>query len=308
MTTLTQSQVPLTAARAAELELIEPLQVAAVAESAEAVIEGLDAPVAAAPAFFDLLVEADVEPDGSIALDEYAKAVLYNGLGHYQAARAAARRASERDDFALVDGALAELVEAAVRSGDRGCAEAASHRLEARARSSRSHWAQGLSACAEALLAGDDARAEGGYADAIGRLGCIRAQVATARVRLLFGEWLRRQGRRVDARAQLQPALRAFVEVGLGGFAERARRELLATCRTTRKRTDDARFDLTAQEARIAELAAGGCTNPEIGERLFISKRTVEWHLRKVFTKLGVSSRRELHTIASSLAPTVAPA
>jgi DNA-binding CsgD family transcriptional regulator len=119
--------------------------------------------------------------------------------------------------------------------------------------------------------------------------------VASGRAHLLYGEWLRRQGRRVDARAQLALAHSAFSDVGLGGFAERARRELLATGETVRKRTEDRRRDLTPQEAQIAQLAASGCTNVEIGQRLFISPRTVEWHLRKVFTKVGVSSRRELN-------------
>jgi DNA-binding CsgD family transcriptional regulator len=317
--------------------LVEPLTVPAIAESAEAVIEDLDAPRAAAPALLDGLKAADKEPGdaptgsgsreatvplvvtarrnhdarpfiggpiagagvsegGAISVDEYAKAVLYNGLGHYQAARAAAQRACERDDFVLLEGALAELVEASVRSGSRGCAVAALRKLEARAQASGSDWAMGVTACARALV-GDDERAESSYLEAIERLGGTRADVAAGRARLLYGEWLRRRGRRVDAREQLTLANRLFSAVGLGGFAERARRELLATGHTVRKRTDDTRLDLTAQEAQIAQLAADGCTNPEIGERLFISPRTVEWHLRKVFTKLGVSSRRELHAI-----------
>jgi len=299
MPTLSGELVPVPAAWPPDLGLVEPLTVPAIAESVEAVVEELDAPAAAAPALADI----DLEPDGSIPMDDYAKAVLYNGLGHYQAARSAARRACESDEFTLLDGALSELVEAAARSDDRVCAEAASRKLEVRARTSGSQWAQGLSACARAVLGDDDACAEGRYIEAIERLGRIRARVATARVRLLYGEWLRRRGLRVDARTQLQSARGDFIEVGLDGFAERARRELLATCRTVRKRTDDARFDLTAQEAGIAQLAAGGYTNQEIGERLFISKRTVEWHLRKVFTKLGVSSRRELHAIAPPIAP-----
>jgi DNA-binding CsgD family transcriptional regulator len=154
----------------------------------------------------------------------------------------------------------------------------------------------GVAACARALL-GDDEGAEGSYLEAIERLGGTHARVALGRARLLYGEWLRRQGRRVDARQQLTLAHRVFSDVGLGGFSERTRRELLATGPTVRRRTDDTRLDLTAQEAQIAQLAAGGCTNPEIGERLFISPRTVEWHLRKVFTKVGVSSRRELNAI-----------
>ena len=315
-----------------EFGLVQALKVPAIAESAEAVIEDLDAPRVAAPALLDgfggglpegrdvpigsrspqavvpLVVRAwrNQEPssadtaDGAgvshgppIAVDEYAKAVLYNGLGHYQAARAAAERACERDDFALLEGALAELIEASVRSDSRGCAVAALRRLEARAHVSGTAWAMGVAAAARALL-DDDERAEGSYLQAIDRLSGTRARVALGRVRLLYGEWLRRRGRRVDARHQLWLAHGVFSEVGLAEFAERARREICATGDTARKRTDDTRLDLTAQEAQIAQLAARGCTNPEIGERLFISPRTVEWHLRKVFTKLGISSRREL--------------
>jgi DNA-binding CsgD family transcriptional regulator len=276
-----------------ELGVAEPFAVPALAESAEVVIEGLDAPLAAAPALSDgpgLAGVSDVRPNSVV---EYARAVLYNGLGHYQGARAAARRACEHGDFALLDGALAELVEASVRSGRRGCAVAALRRLEARAEASGSAWVMGVAAYSRALVS-DDGHAEAGYLEAIERLSGTRARMALGRGRLLYGEWLRRRGRRVDARGQLALAHRAFSEAGMGGFAERARCELLATGETVRKRTDDTRLVLTPQEAHIARLAADGYTNPEIGERLFISPRTVEWHLRKVFTKVGVSSRREL--------------
>jgi len=317
--------------------------VPAIAESAEAAIEDLDAALAAEPALLDgldaigtqagdlltarsrdaampLVLRAwrthDARPilehrianedeadHRAISVDEYAKAVLYNGLGHYVAARTAAQRACERDDFALIEGALAELVEASIRSGSRGCALAALRNLEARAQANRSAWAMGLAACARALLS-DDESAESSYLEAIEKLGDTRARVALGRVRLLYGEWLRRAGRRVDARHQLTLAHRVFSDVGLGGFAERARRELLATGGTVRKRANDTRFDLTAQEAEIARLARDGWTNAEIGERLFISPRTVEWHLRKVFTKLGASSRRELKAIMPPAART----
>jgi DNA-binding CsgD family transcriptional regulator len=284
-----------------------PLSLPAVAETAEVVIEALEAPAVAAPVLEDGPGEVALDPDGLVSMDEYAKAVLYNGLGHYRAARAAAERACAHDDFTLLDGALSELVEASLRSGDRDAAEAARRRLVERASGTGSAWTTGLAACARALLAGDDDRAEACYREAVEHLERTPAQVAPARARLLYGEWLRRRGRRIDARAQLAPAHDVFVTVGLSGFAERARRELLASGRTARKRADDARLDLTAQEARIAELAAGGFTNPEIGERLFISKRTVEWHLRKVFTKLGCTSRRELHTLVPRLSPVLAP-
>jgi DNA-binding CsgD family transcriptional regulator len=311
-----------------ELGFVEPLAVPGIAECAEAMVEDLDAPLAAAPALLDrfwaavpdvsvwrsqdarsfaedTLADHVAPQDRSVPVDEYAKAVLYNGLGHYHAAHAAAQRACARDDFALLDGALSELVEASVRSGDHRGATAALRRLEERARLTRSPWVVGVAACSRALL-DDDAVAEGDYREAIERLSGIRARVALARARLLYGEWLRRRGRRVDARGQLAVAQRTFNEVGLGGFADRARREMLATVHTARKRIDSTRLDLTPQESQIAQLAAVGWTNPEIGERLFISPRTVEWHLRKIFTKLGVSSRRELNKILPQGAPIAA--
>jgi DNA-binding CsgD family transcriptional regulator len=148
-------------------------------------------------------------------------------------------------------------------------------------------------------LASSDELAEASYVEAIERLSTTGAPVTLARARLLYGEWLRRKGRRVDAREQLTLAHLVFIDVDLDGFAERARRELRATNKTTRRRTDDTRYDLTAQEEQVAQLAANGCTNFDIGEQLFLSHRTVEWHLRKVFAKLGIASRRELSTVVS---------
>ena len=231
--------------------------------------------------------------EGVVALDEYAKAVLYNGLGHYHAARAAAERACASDDYALLDGALAELVEASVRSGRRGRALAAVVRLEDRAQVSDSAWMQGVASCARAQL-GEDDTAEADYVSAIEWLHHAATPVALGRASLLYGEWLRRHRRRVQAREHLTLAHRIFCDVRLGGFAERARRELAATDITARKRTDDTRLALTEREAQIARLAADRRTNLEIGEQLYLSARTVEWHLRKIFTKLGVRSRREL--------------
>jgi len=132
------------------------------------------------------------------------------------------------------------------------------------------------------------------YRDAIERLSRTRVRAELARARLLYGEWLRREGRRLDAREQLRAAHEEFTTIGAGGFGERARRELLATGETARRRSPETRDELTAQEAQIARLAARRQTNSEIGAQLFISPRTVEWHLRKVFTKLGISSRKEL--------------
>lgn len=237
-----------------------------------------------------------VAPVATIAVDEYAKAVLYNGLGHYRAARSAAQRACEHDDFALLDGALAELVEASARSGHPHIAREALRKLQDRAHITGSEWATALAAASRAVLS-DDQVAETAYLEAIERLERTHARVALARTHLLYGEWLRRGGRRVDAREHLSAAHRAFIDHGLSGFADRARRELLATVQTARRRSDDTRLTLTPQEEEIARLAASGATNPEIGERLFISPRTVEWHLRKVFTKLGVQSRRQLDPV-----------
>ena len=159
----------------------------------------------------------------------------------------------------------------------------------------RTDWALGIEARTRALLdAGDDAEAS--YRESIQRLGTTRLGLDRARTQLLYGEWLRRAGRRVDAREQLRSAHDQFVTMRAHAFADRTRRELLATGETVRKRTVDTSLDLTPQEAHIARLAASGETNPEIGSQLFISARTVEWHLRKVFTKLGISSRKELRS------------
>jgi DNA-binding CsgD family transcriptional regulator len=154
-------------------------------------------------------------------------------------------------------------------------------------------WARGVEARSRALLC-DNAAAERLYREAIDRLEPSEARLELARAHLLYGEWLRREGRRVDARAQLRTAYAQLTSIGMEAFAERARRELLATGEKARKRTVETRDDLTAQERQIAELARDGLSNPEIGAQLFLSPRTVEWHLRKVFTKLGIRSRREL--------------
>jgi AAA ATPase domain/Bacterial regulatory proteins, luxR family len=245
------------------------------------------------------LIEASIEDatvrgEGrTISVVENAKAVLYNGLGQYEAAFAAAQLACEHDDLGLFAWGLVELVEAGVRSGNFDVAVAAGGRLEERTRANGTDWALGIEARCRALLSEGEG-AECLYREAIERLARTRIRVALARARLLYGEWLRRENRRVDGRNQLRTAYEMFADFGMEAFAERARRELLATGETVRKRTVDTRNDLTAQETQIARFAADGHTNPEIGARLFISPRTVEWHLRKIFTKLGISSRKEL--------------
>jgi DNA-binding CsgD family transcriptional regulator len=228
-----------------------------------------------------------------ISLMEYARAVLYNSLGRYQAALAAAERACEHEDLGLFAWPLTELIEASARTGSLDVAAAAFRRLEQRTRAGGTDWALGIEAASRALLSdGDDADAL--YREALERLESGRCAFHRARVQLLYGEWLRRDGRRVDAREQLRAAHEMFTEFGAGGFAERARRELLATGETVRTRKDDATDELTPQELAIARLAAEGHTNPEIGAQLFLSARTIEWHLRKVFAKLAISSRRQL--------------
>jgi DNA-binding CsgD family transcriptional regulator len=228
-----------------------------------------------------------------LGISHFATALLYNGLGRYAEALTAAESACAYEDLGVLAWAQTELIEAATRSDKRELALAALEQLSKSTRAGNTDWALGIEARSRALVSEDDA-AESLYREAIERLGRTRVRVELARAHLLYGEWLRRAGRRVDAREQLRGAHELFAAMGAEGFAERARRELLATGETVRKRTPETRDDLTAQESQIARLASAGRTNPEIGAELFISPRTVEWHLRKVFTKLGVSSRREL--------------
>jgi DNA-binding CsgD family transcriptional regulator len=224
----------------------------------------------------------------------YAKALLYNGLGRYEPARDAARAAFEHCDhvgFALF--VVAELAEAASRTGERALVERAAVWMSDPARVTQSDWALGIEARIRALLGEGDA-AERDHRESIACLGRTPLRVEHARGQLLYGEWLRRERRRVDAREQLRAAHEQLSAIGADGFAERARHELLATGETVRKRRDDTRDELTPQEEHIARLALEGRTNPEIGAELFISPRTVEWHLKKVFMKLGIRSRRGL--------------
>jgi DNA-binding CsgD family transcriptional regulator len=233
------------------------------------------------------------DADRTLCLAEYAAAVLYNGLGHCRAAFAAAERACAHRDVGLLAWALIELVEAGVRSGSPDVAADALRRLEDRTPADGTDWVRGIRARSRALLSDRDA-ADGLYREAIERFARSRIVPHLARAQLVYGEWLRRQGRRVEARMQLRAAHGTFSHLGADGFAQRAGRELLATGETARKRTVDTRDELTPQEAQIARLASLGDTNTEIGAQLFISPRTVEWHLKKVFTKLGISSRKQL--------------
>ena len=188
---------------------------------------------------------------------------------------------------------LPELVEAAAREGDTGLAREALERLAKTTQPCRTEFALGIEARCRALLS-DGAAADELYHEAIERLRRTRLRPELARAHLLYGEWLRRENRRADAREQLRTAHEMLAAIGMEAFAERARQELAATGEKVRKRRVEKRDDLTAQERQIARLARDGLSNPEIGARLFLSARTVEWHLRNVFTKLGISSRREL--------------
>ncbi|GAA3080539.1 LuxR family transcriptional regulator [Pseudonocardia yunnanensis] len=227
------------------------------------------------------------------ALADYAAAMLDNSLGRYEEAFVAARRASEHEDLSLYGWVLTELVEAAVRSGRPEVAADALGRLAERTRASGTDWALGTEARSRALLT-DGPAAEASYQEAIDRLARTREVLSLVRAHLVYGEWLRRESRRRAAREHLRHAHDAFREMGAVAFAERARRELLACGEAVPPSSPEARDELTAQEAQIARLAREGRTNHEIGAELFLSPRTVEWHLRKVFTKRGISSRREL--------------
>jgi DNA-binding CsgD family transcriptional regulator len=221
-------------------------------------------------------------------------ALLYNSLGRYPEALAAAESgAGHPYDIGLAGWLLPEHVEAAARAGVPERGREPLSRLEALAAASGTDWALGVAARSAALLA-DDGSAEPRYREAISRLERTQIRTALGRAHLLFGEWLRRQNRRVESREHLRTAHQIFVAAGGEAFAERARRELSATGEVVHRPSAGPVDELTAQERQIAVLAARGNTNPEIGEQLFLSPRTIEWHLGKVFTKLGVTSRRQL--------------
>jgi DNA-binding CsgD family transcriptional regulator len=229
-----------------------------------------------------------------LTANDWGTAVLYNGLGRYEEALATLERPAE-NETGLSMWVAAEFIEAAVRSGHPERAVRPLARLTEIAEANGTDWSLGLRAARSALLAeGDDA--ERLYHEAIERLSRTRIRIAVARAKLLYGEWLRRENRRVDAREQLRVAHEMLAEMGNEPYAERARRELVATGETVRKRTVETLDDMTPQETQIGRMAADGFTNPEIGAQLFLSPRTVEWHLRKVYGKLGISSRRELRT------------
>jgi DNA-binding CsgD family transcriptional regulator len=248
----------------------------------------------------------EMDDDGMITIAEYATSVLSNGLGRYHAALGAAKRSCDhhpRKGFGFV---LSEMVEAAARSGETELAAAALEQLFERTRLGDTDWALGVEARSRALLS-ENTAAEELFREAIERLSRTRVRAELARAHLLYGEWLRREGRRLDTREQLRIAHEMFTAMGMEAFAGRTERELLATGEKLRK-PSETRDQLTPQEAQIARLARNGLTNAEIAAQLFLSPRTVEWHLHKVFRKLNISSRMGLHDALPDTEREVAPA
>jgi len=231
-----------------------------------------------------------------ISLTDYANLVLYNGLGRSDVAHEAGRQAFRRGPMGYGSHIVPELAESAARTGDTQLLADVLEWLSERAHTTPTEWVLGIETRVRALL-NEGEQAEGCYRESIERLDRTRVRAQLARAHLLYGEWLRRENRRIDAREQLRTPHEMLDAMGAAAFAERARRELLATGETVRKRVSDTSTALTAQEAQVARLARDGLSNPEIAARLFISSRTVQYHLRKVFTKLGISTRSQLHRV-----------
>ena len=237
-----------------------------------------------------------------MAVAEWTRAVLHNGVGDYPEAMAAAELALYHQEYpdirypGVANWAAAEHIEAAVRSGRSEAAAVTLRWIIEMTGASGTDWALGVEARSRALLA-DGEEADGLYQEAITRFGRSRVRTELARAHLIYGEWLRRERRRIDARQQLRTAHQMLETMGIAAFAERARRELVATGETARKRTAVTRPELTGQEIQIARLAREGLSNPEIGTRLFISAKTVQYHLRKVFAKLDITSRSQLEYV-----------
>jgi DNA-binding CsgD family transcriptional regulator len=241
------------------------------------------------------VADASARGEGlAVASAEFAAAVLHNGLGNYQSALTAARRAREHDELGFGVWVLPELIEAAVRSGQAGLAADALRELSARTSLGRGHWPRAIEALSRALLE-TGPTAERLYQEAISELDASRMSVYLARAHLVYGEWLRRQNRRADAREQLRTAHGMLRSTGADGFADRAARELQACGEQVHKRKTDQAERLTAREDQIARLAADGMSNAAIASQLYMSPRTVEYHLHKVFAKLAISSRGQLH-------------
>jgi DNA-binding CsgD family transcriptional regulator len=286
---------------AAEVEAVKEATGSRIGPYAMIALVGLRGTEAeASPLIERVLTGAAASGQGTaVQYAHWAKSVLMNGLGRYEEALAAAAAAATggTPQIFIAAWALSELVEAATRTGNSAQARDALARLGEHTDASDADWARGIHAHSRALLREGKA-AESAYREAIDCLTRTRLRPHLARAHLLYGEWLRRENRRVDARAQLRAAHDLFETIGMEAFAERARGELLATGERVRKRDAETRDELTPQERQIARFARDGLSNPEIGAQLFLSPRTVEWHLRKVFAKLGIHSR---HQLASAL-------
>lgn len=287
-------------------------QAAALLDESAAIITATGAPVRAAIRTYLAACRGQEQPcragvqetiDGAMSRGEgydisvalYSAAIMHNGLGRYQEAMDAAASGARYDDLGMRGYLLVELVEAAVRCNELKVAAEALSELQMRTEASGTETALGVAARSKALMS-DGSVADAAYQDALAHLQRSPAAVYLARTHLIYGEWLRREKRRADARMQLRTAYEMFAQMGADSFALRAQRELAATGETVHVQARDATAGLTAQESRIATLARDGYTNVEIGGQLFISRRTVEWHLGKIFAKLGVTSRRELRT------------
>jgi DNA-binding CsgD family transcriptional regulator len=249
----------------------------------------------AVPLIETTVAEAEAGGQGiALACARWVAAILHNSLGRYEEALTAAQQASGDPSVLNIPmWALPELVEAGARSGNTRAAAGAAERLTDYTEAGGTDFGLGIQARSRALVS-ESRAAEGLYREAVDRLGRTQLRPELARAHLLYGEWLRRENRRADARAQLRAAHEMLDAIGMEAFAERARRELIATGEKVRKRSGETRDQLTPQEEQIARLARDGLSNPEIGAQLFLSSRTVEWHLRKVFAKLSIGSRREL--------------
>jgi DNA-binding CsgD family transcriptional regulator len=280
----------------AEVEAVKEATGSRIGPYAAISLVGLRGREAEASALIERVIQGAAASGQGTAVQyaHWANAVLMNGLGRYEEARAAAERATEgTPEFFAATWALCELIEASTRTGHVQEARSALARLGEQTAWTDADWAHGIHACSRALVSEGEI-AEHAYREAVSRLGQTRIRPQLARAHLLYGEWLRREHRRVDARAELRAAHKMFADIGMEAFAARASRELISTGEKMRRRVPETRDDLTPQERQIALLARDGHSNPEIGAQLFLSPRTVEWHLRNVFAKLGIRSRHEL--------------
>jgi DNA-binding CsgD family transcriptional regulator len=285
------------ASLAAERNVVDEVTGIRLAATSDLLLAGYRGRPAEAASLFTATIEDSTARGEGFAIQRvnWCAAVLCNGLGRYAEALAEAEPATEVTYLPLsTQLILPELIEAAVRTGRAEIAREALERLAVMTAIDGSDWAKGLEARSQALVS-EGQEAERCYAEAVERLGRTQLRPELARAHLLYGEWLRRENRRLDARHQLHAAYDLLTAIGAEAFAERARRELAATGEKVRKREIDTYSQLTPQEEHIVRLARDGRTNHEIAAELFLSTRTVEWHMRKVFAKLGITSRRDLH-------------